>query len=86
VGLDIKAPLDDAALHARITGVQGGERAVARCLEVLLAGGVPLQLRTTVHPLWLRDAQVERLQLDLARRGAPPAVLQPGSPPAPARV
>lgn len=81
VGLDVKAPLDDDALHTRITGVRGAVRPVARCLELLLSSGVALQVRTTVHPDWLGADQVRRLQQDLARRGAPAPVLQPGSPP-----
>jgi pyruvate formate lyase activating enzyme len=82
VGLDVKAPLrDGGARHDAITGVRGAAVAVRRSLALLLAAGVPLQLRTTVHPQWLSTDELESLQRELAALGAPDTVVQPGHPP-----
>lgn len=79
VGLDIKAPLaDGGALHDAITGVRGAAQAVRRSLALLQASGVPLQLRTTVHPQWLPAQALQTLREELAACGAPETVLQPG--------
>lgn len=83
VGLDIKAPLHDGGVrHDLITGVRGAASAVARSLELLLRSGVDLQLRTTVHPQWLSDADLHAVRGELARIGAPDTTVQPGHPPA----
>jgi len=66
VGLDAKAPFAD---YARITGVDGsGERARAS-LEAVLASGVAHEIRTTVHPALLADAEVVNLAQELSARG-----------------
>ncbi|MHB1402662.1 MAG: anaerobic ribonucleoside-triphosphate reductase activating protein [Thiobacillus sp.] len=73
VGLDVKAPF---AEYARVTGVAGsGERAHAGLLEVV-ASGVAHEVRTTVHPALLADAEVVGLAHDLAGRGVKTFVLQ----------
>jgi pyruvate formate lyase activating enzyme len=73
VGLDVKAPFAD---YARVTGVAGsGERAHAGLLEVL-ASGVTHEVRTTVHPALLADAEVVGLAHDLAARGVKHYVIQ----------
>jgi len=73
VGLDVKAPF---AEYARVTGVAGsGERAHAGLLEVV-AYGVAHEVRTTVHPALLADAEVVGLAHDLAARGVKHYVLQ----------
>jgi pyruvate formate lyase activating enzyme len=83
VGLDIKAPLSDGgARHDAVTGVRGAAGAVGRSLALLLQAGVPLQLRTTVHPDWLPADDLARLRDELAARGAPDTVVQPGRWPA----
>ena len=46
VGFDVKALVEDTEL---ITGVSGSGQANWRCLELLLASGVPYECRTTVH-------------------------------------
>ncbi|MBU6258802.1 MAG: anaerobic ribonucleoside-triphosphate reductase activating protein [Burkholderiales bacterium] len=76
VGLDIKAPLADAALHDRITGVEGGAAAVQRSLGHMLASGVAYECRTTADDAWLDDAALRRLSADLARRGVAQWALQ----------
>lgn len=79
VGLDIKAPLHDGGTrHDRITGVHGAAAAVSRSLDLVLRSGVAFQLRTTVHPQWLSDGELETLRDELARRGAPRTTVQPG--------
>jgi pyruvate formate lyase activating enzyme len=73
VGLDVKAPFAD---YPRVTGVAGsGERAHAGLLEVV-ASGVAHEVRTTVHPALLADAEVIGLAHDLAGRGVKHFVLQ----------
>jgi len=73
VGLDAKAPFAD---YARITGVDGsGERALSS-LEVVLASGVAHEIRTTVHPALLADADVVDLAQDLSARGVKRYVIQ----------
>ena len=73
VGLDVKAPFAD---YPRVTGVAGsGERARAGLLEVV-ASGVAHEVRTTVHPALLADAEVVGLAHDLAARGVKHYVIQ----------
>ncbi len=73
VGLDVKAPLAD---YSRITGAAGsGERAFAG-LQQVLASGVAHEIRTTVHPALLGDADLADLARDLAARGVRNYVIQ----------
>jgi pyruvate formate lyase activating enzyme len=73
VGLDAKAPFAD---YPRITGVAGsGERARAS-LDLVLASGVAHDIRTTVHPALLADADVVSLAQDLSARGVKRYVIQ----------
>jgi pyruvate formate lyase activating enzyme len=66
VGMDIKAPFAD---YPSITGVDGsGERALAS-LQQVLASGVDHEIRTTVHPALLTDADLGNIAHDLAGRG-----------------
>lgn len=76
VGLDVKAPLDDAALHDQVSGVRGAAAAVRASLDALLASGVAHECRTTVHASLLADGRLERLAADLAHRGVARHVLQ----------
>jgi anaerobic ribonucleoside-triphosphate reductase activating protein len=69
VGLDIKAPLADAALHDRITGVPGSAVPVRRSLAALQASGVDFECRTTAHPALLDDAALRALADELAGAG-----------------
>ncbi|MCX7868569.1 MAG: anaerobic ribonucleoside-triphosphate reductase activating protein [Terrimicrobiaceae bacterium] len=82
VGLDIKAPLD--ARYDRVAGRAGSARLVRRSLELTLASGVRLQLRTTVDTELLSPADLEDISRGLESLGAPPTVwqpkIQPGSP------
>lgn len=77
VGLDIKAPLDDDALYARVTGRRGSARAARTSLALVQASGVAYQCRTTVDPALLDDAAVERTVSLLRREQVPAPVLQP---------
>ena len=73
VGMDVKAPF---AAYPRITGPAGsGERALAG-LQRVLAFGVDHEIRTTVHPALLDDAEVVGLAHDLAGRGVRRYVIQ----------
>ena len=73
VGMDVKAPFAD---YPRVTGVAGsGGRALAG-LGQLLASGVEYEIRTTVHPALLTDANLGELAHDLAGRGVRRYVIQ----------
>jgi len=76
VGLDVKAPLDDGALHDRLTGVRGAASAVSASLDALLASGVAHECRTTLHASLLMDGALERVVAQLAERGVARHALQ----------
>jgi pyruvate formate lyase activating enzyme len=75
VGLDIKAPFD--ARHDRLTGRSGSFAAPAESLRLLLASGVPHELRTTVDPDFLGPDDIAEMAGALDAFGAAPAKLQP---------
>lgn len=85
VGLDVKAPLDDEALHDRISGVHGAAGAVRASLQALLDSGVAHECRTTVHPRLLAEGVLSRLGAQLralgVRRWALQACRDPDGPP-----
>jgi pyruvate formate lyase activating enzyme len=73
VGFDVKAPFAD---YANITGAaNSGDRALAG-LEQVLASGVAHEIRTTVHPALLSDADLTYMARDLAARGVKHYVIQ----------
>lgn len=61
VGLDIKA---DEQNYQAIAGVEGGDAAAFRSLQLILNSGVECEVRTTVHSAYLAESTL----LDLARR------------------
>jgi len=71
VGLDIKAPTHK---YEAITGV--ATSAAFAALDLVLASGVDLQVRTTVDPTVLEAADVSSLVEEMARRGVRDHVLQ----------
>lgn len=73
VGLDAKAPFAD---YERITGVVGSGARALTSLERVLASGVDHEIRTTVHPALLADAEVVSLARELSARGAKRYVVQ----------
>jgi pyruvate formate lyase activating enzyme len=73
VGLDAKAPFTD---YERITGVASSGAAALASLEHVLASGVDHEIRTTVHPSLLADAEVVNLARDLSARGIQRHVIQ----------
>ncbi len=73
VGLDIKAPRAD---YAKITGVGPSGSKAFESLDIVLAAGVDVQVRTTVDPTVLTDADVARIRVELAERGVTDLVLQ----------
>ena len=74
VGLDIKAPFDER--YDKITGATDTARRVEKSLDILLAAGIDLQLRTTVHPAYLDETALADIAATLSRKGAPATVLQ----------
>lgn len=73
VGMDVKAPF---AGYPRITGAAGSGARAEAGLRQLLASGVEHEIRTTVHPALLGDAEVVGLARDLACRGVKHYVIQ----------
>ncbi len=80
IGLDVKAPLDDDALHDRTTGVRGSARAARESVHAVLASGTAHEFRTTAHPDLLDDDALLRLADGLARQGATHHALQVARP------
>ena len=76
VGLDVKAPLDDDALHERITGVAGGIDAVRESLRAVREAGIAHEVRTTAHSSLLDDAALLRLAGSVASLGIQRYALQ----------
>jgi anaerobic ribonucleoside-triphosphate reductase activating protein len=80
VGLDVKAPLDDAELHDAVAGVPRGAARVREAVQQVLASGVAHEFRTTAHPLLLDDEAVLRIGRSLAAAGARSFALQVARP------
>lgn len=78
VGLDIKAPFDTR--YDKITGREQSFEAPAESLRLLLASGVPCEIRTTVHPGLLSPADLEDISRSLDSLGASPTKIQPFRP------
>lgn len=76
VGIDVKAPLDDAALHERVTGIKGGDAPLRESVRAILASGVAHEFRTTAHPALLGDEALMRIGAGLAAAGASCFALQ----------
>ncbi len=73
VGLDVKAP---PGRYADVTGVPASARAAFESLDLVLAAGVEVQVRTTVDPTVLTADDVTELRALLAARGVRDHVLQ----------
>ncbi|WP_424210961.1 anaerobic ribonucleoside-triphosphate reductase activating protein [Streptomyces sp. BI20] len=79
VGFDVKAV---PSRYERITGVGHAAASAERSLRLLLASGVPHQIRTTVDPEVLDPPSMDRLDDWLASLGAAPTHRQTMRPPA----
>jgi len=73
VGMDVKAPF---AEYPRITGAAGSGAHALAGLQQVLASGVDHEIRTTVHPVLLSDADLADMARDLAARGVKRYVIQ----------
>lgn len=76
IGLDVKAPLDDDAVHAAITGARDAGREVRASLRAVLDAGIAHEVRTTAHPTLLSDSALRRLGADLVAAGVRHYALQ----------
>lgn len=74
VGFDVKAPFAD---YAAITGVPGSGDRARTSLGALVKSGTAFDVRTTVHLLLLGEADLARLDADLALLGLGPTRRQP---------
>jgi len=73
VGFDIKAMPSG---YLAVTGVQGAEKRAEESLRLLIASGVPHEVRTTVHPDLVAREDLLRLAGDLSRLGVRRYALQ----------
>jgi len=73
VGMDVKAPFAD---YPRVTGAADSGGYALAGLQRVLASGVEHEIRTTVHPALLSDADLAGMACDLAGRGVKHYVFQ----------
>ncbi|HRA75506.1 MAG TPA: anaerobic ribonucleoside-triphosphate reductase activating protein [Propionicimonas sp.] len=73
IGLDIKATVER---YPALTGSTRAARAAAASLDLALASGVPMQVRTTVDPTVLTADDVQALIEELRAKGVGDHVLQ----------
>jgi pyruvate formate lyase activating enzyme len=66
VGFDVKAPWGD---YERITGVPGSGEAARESLALIVASGIPFEVRTTVHPALVSADDIAVLADGLAAAG-----------------
>jgi pyruvate formate lyase activating enzyme len=66
VGFDVKAPFH---AYSRITGVDHSDDNAQASLRLLLASGVPYEVRTTLHPALLTSADMLELRDQLLSLG-----------------
>ncbi len=76
VGLDVKAPLDDDARHARVTGVRGAQAPASESLAALVAHGGDFECRTTIRPDLLDETALLAMARTLAAAGVRRYALQ----------
>ncbi len=76
IGLDVKAPLRDAALYDRITGRRGSAHRVAESLDIVLRQARDYEVRSTFDSAFLDDAALLDLADDLSARGVRSFALQ----------
>lgn len=74
VALDAKAPF---TRYARVTGVRGSGKGALESLKLLLASGLPHEVRTTWHSALLTPGDLLSLGRDLSRQGVQAYYLQP---------
>lgn len=73
VGMDVKAPFAD---YPNTTGAEGSGGRARVSLQHVLTSGVDHEIRTTVHPALLSDADLIRLGRELAGNGVRQYVIQ----------
>ncbi len=76
VGLDVKAPPEDAALFDRVTGRRGSSLAWRETFDAVTAAGVSCECRTTAHPDLLAPEDLLKTARWLAARGVKNYALQ----------
>ncbi|MFO7543782.1 MAG: anaerobic ribonucleoside-triphosphate reductase activating protein [Thiobacillus sp.] len=73
VGMDVKAPFAD---YPRISGAAGSGGRARAGLQKLMQSGVEHEIRTTVHPALLGEADLIEIAHDLSEQGVRNYVLQ----------
>jgi anaerobic ribonucleoside-triphosphate reductase activating protein len=73
VGLDVKAPFNG---YTAVTGVRGSGARAQQSLELVVASGLPYELRTTVDKTLLGETELAQLKAQLPTMSAKHHVLQ----------
>ncbi len=76
VGIDVKAPLEDRQAYEKVAGRRNAAPEARASLEMILASGVPYEVRTTAHPDYLTDADLLRIGEELGARNVRNFALQ----------
>lgn len=76
VGLDVKAPPEDAALYERVAGRRHAAAHFVESFRLIREAGVALECRTTAHPDWLTDEKLLEVGRWLEREGVETFALQ----------
>lgn len=76
ISMDVKAPLDHR--YAEVAGIAVDLDAIRRSIQILLAGNIPYEFRTTVCPAQLDEEGIELVAQSI--RGARVYYLQPFRP------
>ena len=76
VGLDVKAPLEDEEAYEKVVRRKAVAAKVSESLEILLEAKIPLEVRTTAHPEYLTEDQLEQIAHELNQRGVSTFALQ----------
>jgi pyruvate-formate lyase-activating enzyme len=73
IGLDVKAPFNG---YTAVTGVRGSGTRAQQSLELVVASGLPYELRTTVDKTLLGETELAQLKAQLPTMSAKHHVLQ----------
>ncbi|WP_295477463.1 anaerobic ribonucleoside-triphosphate reductase activating protein [uncultured Sutterella sp.] len=76
VGLDVKAPPEDAVLYERVAGRRHAAAHFLESFRLIRESGVALECRTTAHPDWLSDEKLLEVGRWLEDRGVETFALQ----------
>lgn len=76
VGLDVKAPPEDAVLYDAVTGKRHSAEGFLASFAAVRAAGIPFECRTTAHPSYLPEEKLLELADWLKRQAVETFALQ----------